>query len=251
MARLAAIVAMLDAQAPPFELNRALDPAGIAQAFAATGIASIPDILSPESAAALHAMLRRRDDWRQVIGGEDKLFELDRAARAAMSEQQHKELDRAVYASARDRFQYRYETLRVPDDPAERSLSADPLVAFASWWSSEAVLPFLRVATGLTGIAFADLQATAYSPGDFLTAHDDAVDGKNRLAAYVLNLTPGWRIEWGGLLAFHEEGAPDVTALAPAFNRLNVFRVPRRHSVTEVTRAAAYRRYSLTGWLRY
>lgn len=47
------------------------------------------------------------------------------------------------------------------------------------------------------------------------------------------------------------ETDPEVTAVAPAFNRLNLLRVPRRHSVTEVTRAAAYRRYALTGWLRY
>jgi SM-20-related protein len=122
--------------------------------------------------------------------------------------------------------------LRVSDDPAERARSDDPLARFAAWWSSEPVLAFLREITGLVRIAFADAQATAYSPGDFLTGHDDDVTGKNRLAAYVLNLTPRWRTEWGGLLAFHDDSSPEVIALSPAFNRLNLFKVPRRHSVT-------------------
>lgn len=234
-----------------FALGRRDDADRLAQTFAATGVVSIPDILSAETARALYTMLRGRDDWKQVIGGEKRLVELDRRTRAAMSDEQRIQLDQAVYAGARKGFQFRYETLRVPDAPADRTASADPLAAFASWWSGPEVLGLLRQITGSDRIAFADMQATAYAPGDFLTAHDDAVAGKNRIAAYVLNLTPTWRTEWGGWLAFHEDGKPEVTALVPAFNRLNLLRVPRRHSVTEVTRAAAYRRYAVTGWLRY
>lgn len=235
----------------PFALGACGDEAALAARYAETGVVSIPGILAGEAADALYAMLRGRDDWRQVIGGDEKLVELDRPTRAGLSEEQRGQLDQAVYAGARGGFQFRYETLRVPDSPAERAASPDPLAAFAAWWSSEAVLGLLRRIIGAPQIAFADMQATAYSPGDFLTAHDDDVAGKNRVAAYVINLTPKWRVEWGGLLAFHDDRGPEVTALAPAFNRLNLLRVPQRHSVTEVTRAAAYRRYALTGWLRY
>jgi Rps23 Pro-64 3,4-dihydroxylase Tpa1-like proline 4-hydroxylase len=111
-------------------------------------------------------------------------------------------------------------------------------------------LAFLRDITRLAGIDFADMQATAYAPGDFLTPHTDDVAGKNRVAAYVLNLTPKWEVEWGGMLAIHDPEANRVLGLPPAFNRLNLFAVPRLHSVTEVTRIAPNRRYSLTGWLR-
>ena len=51
----------------------------------------------------------------------------------------------------------------------------------------------------------ADAQLTRYRQGHFLTAHDDHVEGKQRYYAYVLGLTDGWRIDWGGLLAFHGE----------------------------------------------
>ena len=235
----------------PFALGNRLDEADLARRFARDGFVSIPGVLAEDTALELYTMLRGRSDWRHVIGGEAKLVELDRPTLTGLSSEKREQLDRAVYAGARKGFQFRYETLRVPDDPAERDASDDPLAAFAAWWSSDRVLDPMRRITAAPRIAFADMQATAYAPGDFLTAHNDAVAGKNRVAAYVLNLTPRWRAEWGGWLAFHEEDAPEVTAFAPAFNRLNLLRVPRRHSVTEVTRAAAYRRYAITGWLRF
>lgn len=233
-----------------FALNSGIDVAGLREEYALTGIVSVPNVLAPDCAAALHTMLRERNDWRQLIGNDDRLVELDRRTRQELTAEQREQLDVAVYAGARSGFQYRYETIRVPDDNSERAASDDPLASFARWWSGGAVRDLLRKITGNDDIAFADAQATAYSPGDFLTAHDDDVVGKNRIAAYVLNLTPQWRLEWGGLLVFHDDGQRRAQLLVPDFNRLNLFRVPQRHSVTEVTRAAPYRRYSITGWLR-
>ena len=68
-------------------------------------------------------------------------------------------------------------------------------------------------------------------------------------AAYVFGLSPDWRTEWGGLLLFHRAGG-EVEGLTPAFNTLNLFAVPQLHSVSQVTRAAPMRRYSIPGWLR-
>jgi Rps23 Pro-64 3,4-dihydroxylase Tpa1-like proline 4-hydroxylase len=36
----------------------------------------------------------------------------------------------------------------------------------------------------------------------------------------------------------------------PRFNTLTLFAVPQLHSVSMVTKSAAFRRYSITGWLR-
>lgn len=180
----------------------------------------------------------------------DQIFELDREAQQRLSDEQRGKLDQTVYGRARREFQFRYETVRVPDEAALREASDDPLVHFASWLSTGAARDLLRAITGHDGIRFADAQATAYSPGDFLTAHDDDVAGKNRLAAYVLGLNPDWRTEWGGLFLMHGREGATAEALVPGFNRLNLFSVPRLHSVSEVTRSAAHRRYSITGWLR-
>jgi Rps23 Pro-64 3,4-dihydroxylase Tpa1-like proline 4-hydroxylase len=195
-------------------------------------------------------MLRESTEWRRVLNSGDKLFELDRAHQQSLSEEQRTALDLAVYGRARREFQFRYETIRVPDEEPERRARNKDLCRFASWLSGGPARDLLRTVTGEPRIAFADAQATAYGPGDFLTEHDDAVAGKGRLAAYVLGLSPEWRISWGGLFLLHAPDGARAEALAPGFNRLNLFRVPQVHSVSEVTRAVPYRRYSITGWLR-
>lgn len=234
-----------------FSLHPQIDAAALAAAFARDARVTIAPFLAEGQAEALYHFLRQRDDWRQVVNsGPDKVFELDRATRAGMAPEQLRALDEAVYAGARRDFQFRYEAIRVPDDEAARAASDDPLAAFARFMSGGTARDLLRRISGDGAIRFADAQATAYSPGDFLTRHDDAVAGKNRSAAYVLSLNPQWRIEWGGLLLMHGPDEHGAQALVPGFNRLNLFAVPQLHSVSEVTRAAPYRRYSVTGWLR-
>ncbi|MCJ2183940.1 2OG-Fe(II) oxygenase [Novosphingobium sp. 1949] len=230
-------------------LNSAIDAPALKARFARDGHVRIRGFLEEGGARALWEELRGRDDWMQVLNSGEKLFELDRATRRDFTPERTSALDTAVYAGARGGFQFRYESLRVPDGRKARAASGDPLAQFARWMSQDPVRTLLRTITGNAAIAFADAQATAYSPGDFLTGHDDAVAGKNRHAAYVLGLNPAWRLEWGGLLALHD-GIDEGRVSVPAFNTLDLIRVGQLHSVSEVTRAAPNRRYALTGWLR-
>lgn len=230
----------------------ALDVAAAAARFAALGHVRLHPVLTPEAAEALHLEARSRADWKQVINSGAKVFELDRPTRAAMAPDQAQALDAAVIAGAREGFQYRYETLRLPDGndkaPAAGPAAASLLAQFPHWLSQPAQRTVLQTITGHPDIAFADGQATAYSPGDFLTGHDDAIPGKHRRAAYVLGLTPVWRTEWGGLLLFHRSDG--LTGVSPEYNSLDLFAVPQLHSVSQITASAAYRRYAVTGWLR-
>ena len=224
--------------------------AELSDRFERDGVVRIPEVLAEDRAATLYNELRERSDWIQVFNSGDKLFELSRKLREDLPQAKKSELDDAIYASARTGFQYRYETIRVPDSKAEREASSDPLFKLAQDLSTGPSLEALRRITGAPEINYADAQGTAYSPGDFLTGHDDRFEGKNRRAAYVLSLTPVWRLEWGGLLVMHGEGDEPGQAYLPGMNLLTLFRVGQMHSVSEVTRAAAYRRYSVTGWLR-
>ncbi|MFL6731849.1 MAG: 2OG-Fe(II) oxygenase [Sphingomicrobium sp.] len=221
-----------------------------AEQFVREGIVRINGMINDDAAASLHSNLRERSDWLQVFNSGDKLFELDRSLRAGLPADKISELDNAIYAGARTGFQYRYESIRVPDSRSEREASDDPLQAVAHELSTGASLEALRRITGAPEIEYADAQGTAYSPGDFLTGHDDSFEGKNRRAAYVLSLTPVWRVEWGGLLIMHGDGEEPARAYMPLMNVMTIFRIGQMHSVSEVTRAAAYRRYSVTGWLR-
>ncbi|MNN76656.1 hypothetical protein D3C81_1930560 [compost metagenome] len=91
---------------------------------------------------------------------------------------------------------------------------------------------------------------TRYLPGHFLNRHSDANPKTERLYAYVLNLSPGWRAEWGGLLQFLDEGGDITETFVPSFGALNVFAVPQMHAVSTVAPFAGGPRYSVTGWWR-
>ena len=132
----------------------------------------------------------------------------------------------------------------------QKSELGDVLNNAVEFLNGEAFLALMREVTGFDDIAFADAQATLYGPGHFLTLHDDAVVGKYRRAAYVLNLTEGWRQDWGGYLNFFDKDGNIEKAYKPAFNALNIFSVPSPHSVGLVAPFAGALRCSITGWLR-
>jgi Rps23 Pro-64 3,4-dihydroxylase Tpa1-like proline 4-hydroxylase len=123
-------------------------------------------------------------------------------------------------------------------------------MAWVAFANSEAFLGPMREITGEPRIAFADAQVTRYRRGHFLTAHDDGIEGKNRYFAYVLNLSPRWKIEWGGLLMFHGDDGHVAEAFLPNFNSLNLLKVPALHSVSQVSLFAGDDRLAITGWLR-
>ena len=233
-----------------FRINPNLDLESLARAYAADGRVRVYSLLANDDVAALLDDLAARDDWWHLINTPDGVIELDRAARARMSAKRRAALDSEVHARARTGFQYRYEALRVPDDEDDEAEGEDALADFAALMSSEPMLDVLRAITGCADLTFTDGHATAYGPGDFLTCHDDDVAGKKRRAAYVFGLTRNWRPEWGGLLLFHDDKDRTVAGQVPGFNTLDLFAVPRRHSVSIVTPAAPARRYAVTGWLR-
>jgi len=237
-------------QEPSFQINPALDARALAAEYRRSGRVHIADFLAGDLAERLLVFLKESDAWKLAINQGEKLFELDRSAQASLTAEQKEQLDQAVYARARNEFQFRYETLRVPDSEGERAADPTLLNLFARFLSSEPALSFLRTVIAAEDVTFADAQATAYGPGHFLTAHDDHVEGKNRRAAYVFNMTRSWPADWGGLLTFHQPGRSLAEAFVPAFNALNILAVPQPHSVGFVAPFAARRRYSVTGWLR-
>lgn len=233
-----------------FSICKSVDPVLLRSRFEQAGRVQIRPFLEPDCAARLRSHLEERQDWRLVINGGERVFEIDRAGQATLTAAQREELERRVAAAARAGFQFRFESVRVADDEASRRARASLLDEFALFMSSEPVLRLLRAVTGAPDIGFADAQATCYGTGHFLTAHDDDVAGKGRRVAYVLGLTQGWRADWGGLLLFHRPDGDIEEAWLPRMNALSLFAVPQAHSVSLVAPFAATARYSVTGWLR-
>jgi len=233
-----------------FELNPALELDALASELARAKRVQVRDFLAAPGADTLLRHLIAADDWRHVMNAGDKVYEIGCNELDAMNPDQRAMLGRKIDAEAAGGFQFRFDTIRVQDDLGGRQSMNRPLSDFASFLSSAETIRWFRALTGCDTIDFADCQATRYRNGAFLTRHDDAIEGKNRYFAYVLNLTRGWRAEWGGMLLFPDDDAVRIDALVPGFNVLNLFEVGQQHAVSQVASYAPSARISVTGWLR-
>ena len=237
------------------DFSPALDAAAIARAaqdLARDGHVRLEGVFRPATAQALHGYMRDTKDWGRTFNEGQKLWNIDpdKMAAFAASETSRK-VHRAMMQSARNGFQYVYDAVRVSDEAAERQERGWLVDHLLDALNGAEWLAVFRQVTGDAEVAFVDGQATRYLPGQFLTGHDDDVEGKNRIAAYVLGLTPRWRTEWGGLLQFHDADGDVTRGLAPKFNVINMFTVPRLHSVSPVSEFAGAPRLSFTGWVRH
>jgi hypothetical protein len=234
------------AQVPAFRINPELDPQTLGAAFRRDGHIRINRFLG-EGAVELYRDLEARGDWTQLVNRDHGAHEVAWSEWSAPGSAIRAAIEPEMFANARDGFQYSYAALRVPP-PGETS-DCSVLSAIAAFMHDPEATGFLAEVTGVAAPRFVDGQVTAYGEGDFLTGHDDDVPGSGRRAAFVLGMTPQWRLEWGGLLMFHEQGQVDFRGKVPQFNTLDLFAVPVYHSVSMVTRAAPRRRYAVTGWL--
>lgn len=233
-----------------FALNSGLDQQAIAATLGASRRVQIPGFLDPAGADALLRHLNESTDWQHVLNAGDKVYEIDCDELAAMGETQRAVLDRKADEEAADGFQFRFDTIRVPDDRLERVASNRPLDDFALFLNSPAMLGWFRSVTRRDAIDFSDCQATRYRNRAYLTRHDDVVEEKRRHYAYVLGLTRDWTAEWGGLLIFPDDKAMSIEAMVPQFNTMTLFEVGQPHYVSQVASFAPRPRISVTGWLR-
>jgi Rps23 Pro-64 3,4-dihydroxylase Tpa1-like proline 4-hydroxylase len=235
---------------PAFEIDPWVDAAQLRVIYQRTGRLHIPRFLTPSTAEALYRTLSQETAWSLVTHDGENVREALPAVRREFGDVLEREMRAAAYSSAPSRFQFLYECRRVSDDPAERASSASLLDRFIDFLNSEPFMRFARELTGVPAIEWADGQATRYRAGHFLTAHDDSTTHKKRHAAYVLNLTPDWKADWGGQLQFIAADGHVAEAYVPRFNALNIFTVPQLHCVSAVAPFAPTARHSVTGWLR-
>ncbi len=231
-------------------LNPALRPVAYRPVFQAHGRLHVPDILDPGSASALHGVLAGAEGWTRSIHVEaGKDYDIPVADLDALSAEERAQFERGLADSSTDNLQYMFDTIRISSELKAARPVADPLRSLHDFINGREFLQFVAALTGDDRLAFADVMATRYLPGHFLTAHGDENPAERRLYAYVLNLTPRWRADWGGVLMFLDDDGHVAEGYVPAYNALNIFSVPQTHAVSMVTRLAQTPRLSVTGWI--
>ena len=232
------------------EIDPALKPASMTGAFKQFGRIHIPGFLKPGSAESLHRALAAETLWVCSTMGGGQTIDVPVEQLEAFPPDQVLRFLQLAHAEARDGFHYMFDSIRISDLAEQRQPLAAELATAYAFLNSPAFLDFVRTLTGDPRANYVDAQATRYERGHYLTQHDDSAAEKGRLYAYVLNLTPHWRTDWGGLLNFIDADGHVAEAYSPAWNALNLFRVPQSHAVSSVAPFAGAPRLSITGWVR-
>lgn len=236
---------------PPLRLNPRMDPALLASVFAHHGRIHVPAIFDRETAVTVHQALTAPSvPWQLHFNDGAQAYDIPTTEADTLAPAELERLLQPIHARARTGFQYLFENFSIADHHARREHLGLDLMRVFEFLRSDPMLEFLRHVTGAREIVTVDAQATRYRAGHFLTVHDDRDEQKGRVIAYVLSMTPNWRADWGGVLQFLDDDGHVAEGYVPAFNALNLFRVPARHAVSLVAPFAGGPRLSITGWLR-
>lgn len=236
-------------QTDTIEIDPTLDPRTMTGAFKSHGRLHIPGFLTEASARRLHDVLAADAQWVCSTMGGGTVVDAPVEMLEALTPDAYAKFVSLAHAEAAEGFHYMFDTIRLIGPETTRAPALDAYAPLLDFLRGPAFLDFVRKLTADTRPAYIDGQATRYLPGHYLTQHDDRNPKYGRLYAYVLNLTPRWRVDWGGLLNFIDEDGHVAEAYAPAFNALNIFRVPQPHSVGFVAPFARGARLSITGWV--
>jgi SM-20-related protein len=241
---------MSDTHHPPLEINPDLDVEKLRNDFRKNDRLHILDFLREDCAEHLHKCLAEELPWDIGFMRGNEVKVASAPSYDNLPSQKKAELLQEIMASARTDFQFFYDSYRL--DVALEAGTGDHFYVhrFYEFLNSEPLLTFMRKITGMKAMACADAHATRFKPSSFLTEHNDYDIRTGRLCAYVMNLTPQWRPDWGGILNFYDKDNNVIEGYTPRWNTINLLRVPQSHSVSYVPPFAGAHRYSVTGWFR-
>lgn len=234
----------------PIRLNNKHRPEDYCSIFKLHGRLHVPNILEANDATGVYGSVNNAASWTRSIHLEEgrdidiSVKELDE-----MSSEERANLEMQLANGSTDSLQYIFDTIRISKSIDVGHSLPPSMSELNAFLNGPGFLDFVRRLTGDDRPAFADVMATRYLPGHFLTAHGDENPAERRLYAYVLNLTPKWRADWGGVLMFLDDDGHVAEGYVPSFNALNIFSVPQTHAVSMVTRFAQFPRLSVTGWI--
>lgn len=209
----------------------------------------VQDFLTDDSAHSLHAAIASHSPWFVSFNEGPENYEVLEADFDRIPASQRARFLQQVEERAGRQFQYLFLQYYVTEMIRRGEGGEYPLNALQTLMNTPETIEIFRRLSGESEVREVDVMVSRYDRGHFLMQHDDSHASRDRVAAYVLNLTPEWRADWGGHLAFFDEIGNIERALVPRFNTLNMFLVPQQHSVQMVAPFAPKSRMSITGWL--
>lgn len=235
----------------PLALNPDLDLEALREEFARNRRIQIKNVLASETAERLHFALARETPYGLAYNENNQPRHVSRSELEKMPpEAQHQMLSGILQRASAGEYSYAYSCYPILDDYMARRNQHLYTHRWLEYVNSDAVTGLVRHVTGFDDLVKADAQATCYTRNQFLFLHTDSHVQEGWRVAYVLNMCKDWKEDFGGYLLFFDEDGNVTQGFKPAFNTLNMFAVPQRHSVSYVPNFAPPGRYALTGWFR-
>lgn len=235
--------------AGPITINPTHDLDELSRTLQQNSRLQVPNFFTDESANHLNQLLVDHKHWNLAYNDGHNFYESPAEEIEALAPQQRHQFMNNIFVRARTQFQYMFMQYYISQAIELNEQPGHPMHQFHEFMNSDEVLALMRKLTGEPAVRKADTYASIYSPGHFLTAHDDRHDKHDRVAAYVFSMTKVWDKNWGGHLAFFDDKGNIEEAFMPSFNTLNIFLVPQMHSVQLVSPFAGANRTSYLGWL--
>ncbi|MEW6981794.1 2OG-Fe(II) oxygenase family protein [Colwelliaceae bacterium 6471] len=222
----------------------------LVQCYREHGYVKVPNALVDGAAEEIFANISTQEQWNLVFDHNGTHQDLNNIEVAQWEQKDKDNLNHLVNEQAAYGFQYFYETIPIYDIFHKNLMPGHFFNEIVKFLNCDLTLDFFRNLTCAPEITFADAQITRFSAGHFLNCHRDDVDNKNRIAAFVINLTKDWRADWGGALHILNDDMQIEQSFLPTFNEINIFKIPVEHYVGYVTPFTKEHRLSITGWLR-
>lgn len=223
-------------------LNPDLNWPAIQSRYARNNFVVISDLFDENSAEAIYQSLIHDVEWKTCFSGKRGPEDYTTAELNGMSPEEKQQINTYIQNRASRHFSFMYQR-------ADLTSSEIPILRdLYQYISSSKFLGFIRYITGALEINMADGQASRYQRTAFLNIHDDNIEVESRIAAYVISFTKGWRADYGGLLHMMDDDHTIKEVIIPRFNRMTIFRIPRKHFVSQVANYTPIARYTVNGW---
>ncbi|MXO84637.1 hypothetical protein GRI38_01135 [Altererythrobacter aurantiacus] len=240
-----------------FAINPELDRKALAERFALDGRIQIRNVLTHETAHEIRAILANHTPWGMAAQAEGSNFSgpqqvgnQDLATPGGRQKAQQL-VEATQRAGSEGRYSFRYSQFSLVEAVQKNWNPGGPHELLLEHLNAPDFLNLVREVTGLQELVKADGQATHFGPQHYLGLHIDSHVAEGWKVAYVMSFAPDeWHPDWGGYLNFYDEEGDIVAGYKPRFNALNMFLVPRPHSVAYVAPFAPVGRFAITGWLR-
>lgn len=234
----------------PFHLNEKLDATALAAGFRENRYLQIKNIFPQDQAEEIHTCLSRETPWGFQYYGPQGRVKLTEEEFNALPQEKRAGVYQHIFQTAPTQFQYMYFFYPLTKSYQSGENPDFPLHKFFALMNSEPVLDFIKKVTGIPELVRADALCSKYLGNCFLQGHMDKREDNTRRVAYVLNMTKNWDPNWGGYLQIFNENSNIEKSFMPTFNALNIFAVPRPHSVGVVPPFCPGERLSIAGWFR-